>query len=94
MPLSLFDEEERYGGLTAGEAATPMYLGMQGEGAAAIGDIFGVNTPGIDTFAQEQQDALRGFNPKYPERLMDTPSPVSWWGEKAALNSMNTTSCC
>ena len=76
--------------LSAGQAATPMYLGMQGEGAAAIGDIFGVNTPGIDTFAQEQQDALRGFNPKYPERLMDTPSPVSWWGEKAALNSMNT----
>ena len=84
------DEEEYLQQLSAGEAATPMYLGMQGEGAAAIGDIFGVDTPGIDTFVQEQQDALRGFNPKYPERLMDTPSPVSWWGEKAALNSMNT----
>jgi len=84
------DEEEYLQQLSASEAAGPLYLGMQGEGAGAIGDIFGVDTPGIDAFAQEQEQKLSGFESKYPERLLESESPVSWWAEKAALNSMNT----
>ena len=91
--MGFFFEDEEINNvkkLNASQAATPMYLGMQGEGAGAIGDILGVDTPGIDAFAQEQEKALSGFESKYPERLLASESPVSWWSEKAALNSMNT----
>ena len=91
--MGFFFEDEEINAVKkigAGQAATPMYLGMQGEGAGAIGDILGLDTPGIDAFAQEQEQKLSGFESKYPERLLESESPVSWWAEKAALNSMNT----
>jgi len=91
MPLNLFlDEEERQPRLSAFEASVPMYGSMQTKGASALGDIFGIDTAPIDLFSEQFEEQLEGFQPKYPERLMETKKPFEWWKEKAALNSLNT----
>ena len=84
-----FDEEEQ-NRISAGEASLPMYGAMQAEGLGALGDIFGVDTGPIDQFGKAQEEKLGMFKSKYPERLLETESPVAWWTEKAALNAMNT----
>ena len=84
-----FDEEEQ-NRISAGEASLPMYGAMQAEGLGALGDIFGVDTGPIDQFGKAQEEKLGMFESKYPERLLETESPVAWWTEKAALNAMNT----
>jgi hypothetical protein len=75
--------------LNASEAATPAYLSSQAEAIEAAGDIFGVSTPSVSGFKQEQQEKLQGFESKYPEGLFKTEDPAGWWKEKATLNSMN-----
>ena len=90
MAITQEQEEERLKRLSAMQASVPQYLSMQGTGAAAVGDIFGVDTPGIDKFQARQERALGGFQSKYPGRLLASEKPVEWWKEKAALNSMNT----
>lgn len=81
------DQVKRIG---AGQAAVPMYGSMQTKGLSAMGDIFGIDTAPIDLFSEQFEEQLTGFQPKYPERLLETKKPVEWWKEKAALNSMNT----
>jgi hypothetical protein len=90
MALTQEQEEERIRRLSAMEASVPQYLQMQGEGASALGDILGIDTPSVDTFTQRQERALGGFRSKHPGRLLASEKPVEWWKEKAALNSMNT----
>ena len=91
MAVNLFlDEDEQQRRLSAGQAAVPMYGSMQAKGAAALGDIFGIETAPVDLFSEQLEEQLAGFQPKYPERLLETKEPVNWWKEKAALNSMNT----
>jgi len=91
MAVNLFlDEDEQQRKLSAGQAAVPMYGSMQAKGASALGDIFGIETAPIDLFSEQLEEQLAGFQPKYPERLLETKEPVNWWKEKAALNSLNT----
>ena len=85
MALTQEQEEERIRRLSAMEASVPQYLQMQGEGASALGDILGIDTPSVDTFTQRQERALGGFRSKYPGRLLASEKPVEWWKEKAAL---------
>ena len=87
MAVKFLDEEER---ISASEASLPMYGAMQAEGLGALGDIFGVETGAVDQFGKAQEEKLGMFKSKYPERLLETESPVAWWTEKAALNAMNT----
>ena len=90
LNLSNIDEDERLRQLSAGQASLPMYGTMQAQGAGALGDIFGVDTAAIDLFGENQEAKLAQFQPKYPERLLESEKPFEWWKEKAALNSMNT----
>ena len=93
MALSLFnpeEEEENRGVISAGQASLPMYGAMQAQGAGALGDILGIDTGAIDEFGRRQEGILSQFQPKYPERLLESKEPFEWWKEKAALNSMNT----
>ena len=76
--------------LSAGQAAVPMYGSMQAKGLGAAGDMFGIDTGPVDLFQKQMEESLKGFTPKFPERLLETEKPVQWWTEKAALNSMNT----
>jgi hypothetical protein len=91
MAVNLFlDEEEQRRQLSAGQAAVPMYGSMQTKGIGAAGDIFGIDTAPVDLLNEQLEESLKGFTPKFPERLLETEKPVQWWTEKAALNSMNT----
>ena len=90
LNLSNIDEDERLRRLSAGEASLPMYGSMQAQGAGALGDILGIDTKAIDLFGESQEAKLAQFQPKYPERLLESKEPFEWWKEKAALNSMNT----
>lgn len=76
--------------LSAGQAAVPMYGSMQAKGLGAAGDMFGIDTGPVDLFQKQMEESLKGFTPKFPERLLETEKPVQWWTEKAALNSLNT----
>ena len=77
------------GSVSAGQAAMPSYLSSQAEGASAVGDIFNVDTPGVDQFGAEQQAKASQFQSQYPEGLFKTDNKLGWWQEKATLNSMN-----
>ena len=88
--MALFDEEETIRRLSAMQASTPQYLSMQGTGLSALGDIAGIETPGVDAFREKQLKALSGFQSKNTGRLMQSEKKWDWWKEKAALNSMNT----
>ena len=87
-----FEDEEidQVKSIGAGQAAIPMYGAMQTKGIGAAGDIFGLDTAPIDLFNEQFEEQLAGFQPKYPERLLETEKPFQWWKEKAALNSLNT----
>jgi hypothetical protein len=87
---NIYEEDERLRKLSAGQASLPMYGAMQAQGAGALGDIFGIDTGVIDEFGRRQEGILSQFQPKYPERLLQSEKPFEWWKEKAALNSMNT----
>ena len=88
--LGNINDEDELRKLSAGQASIPMYGSMQAQGASALGDIFGINTQAIDEFGARQEEALGGFQSKYPERLLESANKVEWWKEKAALNAMNT----
>lgn len=87
---SIFDDEERVRKLNARKAALPSYLQMQSQGIENLGDIFGLESEAVTSFAERQRRAMTGYKPKYPERLLETEKPFEWWKEKATLNSMNT----
>ena len=84
------EEEEKIRRLSAMQASVPQWLAMQGEGASALGDIVGVESPALESWTEKQQRRLSGFQSKHPGRLLADPEPFEWWKEKAALNSMNT----
>ena len=83
------EEETGVPVISAEQAAPSMYAAAQAEGLEAAGDIFGITTPDVTTFKEEQQQRLRGFQTQYPEGLFKTDDPVGWWKEQATLNSMN-----
>ncbi len=74
--LGNINDEDELRKLSAGQASIPMYGSMQAQGASAIGDIFGINTLAMDEFGARQEEALGGFQSKYPERLLESANKV------------------